>query len=116
MATEADFVAAVGDLIGDRFYPDFAPIDVVKPYAVYSQVGGESVSFLEGGIGSKRNARIQINVWSTTRKASNELMNDIEEALAITPFFATPIGALRARVDDEGKLRGAEQDFSLWFT
>lgn len=116
MATEVDFVAALGALLGDRVYPDIAPHGVAKPYATYQQVGGQSVTFLEGGIGSKRNARIQVNVWATTRQSANALMNQIETTLTVSPFYATPQGSLIAVFDDIGELRGAQQDFSLWFT
>ena len=115
MATEAQMVAAVTAVV-TRFYPDYAPVGAATPYATYQQVGGEAENWLEGGVGSGRHARIQINVWADTRLQANTLMKQIEEVMKVTPFFASAMGALIARADPTSKLRGAQQDFGCWFT
>jgi hypothetical protein len=115
MATEAQLITAVKTVV-TRFYPDFAPDGTATPYATYQQVGGDAENWLEGGVGSGRHARIQINVWSDTRLQANALMKQIEEVVKATPFFAHAMGALIARADPTTKLRGAQQDYSFWLT
>lgn len=116
MSIESDFVTAVGASCGGRVFPDFAPHDTARPYVTYQQVGGQTVSFLEGGASVKRNARLQVNVWHDTRIGANNLMRQIEDLLQASPFYGDPIGALIARADETGTSRGAQQDFSLWWS
>lgn len=116
MTIESDFTTTVGALCSSRVYPDTAPHDTTRPYVVYSQVGGQVVSFLEGGAAVKRNARIQVNVWADTRQAANVLMRQIEDALQSSPYYGEPQGALISRLDEQTQCRGAQQDFSLWWS
>lgn len=113
MSFEADLTAAVGALCGGRCYPDFAPLGVARPYVVYTQVGGPSVQFLEGGPAPAHMARVQINVWHDTRLAANALMRQIDDLLRAAPWQGTPQGELMARADEASQLRGAQQDFML---
>ena len=115
MATEAQFVAALTALCA-RTYADYAEGTPARPYVTYQQVGGEAVNFLEGGVGGRRNARMQVNVWADTRLAATTLMHSIEDVLKASPFYADAIGARISRADPTTKLRGAQQDFSFWPT
>lgn len=115
MATEAQMVAAVKTVL-PRFFPDFSDSNTARPYATYQQAGGQAPNFLGGGVGDRRNALIQINVWADTRLQANALMHQIEAVLKASPFFADAMGALIARADATTKLRGAQQDFGLWLT
>lgn len=116
MTIESQLVATIGALCSSRCYPDAAPHDTPRPYVTYQQVGGQVVSFLEGGASVKRNARIQINAWADTRQDANVLMRQIEDALQSSPYYGEPIGALMSRLDEQTQCRGAQQDFSLWWS
>lgn len=116
MTVETTLVSALGGLLGGRIFPDTAPYGTARPYATFQQVGGQVVEFLEGGAAVKRNARVQINLWADSRQQANELMRQVEDVLQASPHYAQPIGALIARYDDTAALRGAQQDFSLWWT
>ena len=115
MSIEADIVAVVGPLCGARFYPDFAPANVARPYVTYSQVGGVSVNPLNGSAPHMELARIQFNVWADSRIASSELMRQIETALRVNPLAGQPVGALIARSEEPLSLYGAQQDFAFWW-
>lgn len=113
---ESTMFAALSPLFSGRVFPDVAPTGTAKPYAVYQQVGGQVVDFLEGGAAIKRNARVQINVWAGTRVEANTLMRQVEDALQSSPYFAQTLGALVSRYDEDAECRGAQQDFSLWWS
>lgn len=116
MSFEADLVSALGALCDGRCYPDLAPINAARPYITYQQVGGDVVAFLEGGPSTKRNGRVQVNVWHDTRLGANTLMRQVEDTLQSSPWYGEPIGALIARYDEQALCRGAQQDFSLWWS
>lgn len=98
--------------ISPKVYPDFAPAGTVAPYLTWQQVGGKAENFLGNEVPDKRNARIQINAWATTRAAANALMLQVEAAMIAASH--RPIGALLATADEDLNLRGAIQDFTVW--
>lgn len=98
-----------------RVYPTVAPAGVATPYITFQQVGGEAPVFLERAVPSKRNARMQINVWSTTQIDANGIALAIEVAMVTaTTLQAKPEGAFIATEDDVTKLLGTRQDFTVW--
>jgi hypothetical protein len=116
MSVEADLFAVLGPLVSNRAYPDVAPDGVAKPYITYQQVGGNAVNFLNG-IPDQRNGRFQINVWASTRSAASTLIRQVEDALRLsTTLRATTQGGAASDYEDELKLYGARQDFSVWFS
>ncbi|WP_275760836.1 DUF3168 domain-containing protein [Ralstonia pseudosolanacearum] len=116
MTVEAEIRRLVAPMVGDRVYPDEAPADEPLPYVTYSQIGGRPFTFL-AGLPDKRNGRFQFNVWAQTRDEASLLMRAIADALELDDVLqATPLGELAATVEPETKLRGATQDFSIWFS
>lgn len=116
MTIETPIYQALRQLVDGRAYPDMAPAGVARPYIVYQQVGGDVVNFLDRTIPSKRNSRMQVCAWADTRIEASSLIEQAELALrAVTVLQAAPLGAPVATYDEETELRGARQDFSLWF-
>ena len=113
MATEAQFVAAV-KVILPRFAAMRMAAGTAKPYGHYQQVGGQAPNFLGGGVGGRRHARMQINVWAANTLQAKTLMRAIEEMLKASPFFADAMGAVMDREDPVTKECGAQQDFGVW--
>lgn len=115
MSIEAALFQALRGLVSGRVYPDLAPESAPRPYITYQQVGGDVVNFVEGTIPSKRNARMQINVWADTRLEASAMGGAVEDVLrTLIAFQATILGAAVSTYDDETGLRGTRQDFSLW--
>ena len=114
MTIEATLRAAIVPLCAQVF-PDFAPPGTAAPYVVYQQVGGQVADLLEGGPALKRNARMQVIAWADTRLQAAELMRQIDDVLRSAPLYAEPLGDQIARADPAVQLRGAQQDFSLWW-
>lgn len=115
MTIEVKLYAALSPLFGGRVFPDFAPAGTAKPYCTYQQVGGAPVEFIEGAVASKDCARMQINVWSNSRLEAMNKIREVRQTLVAPPTLATTQGAAIAEYDETNQLRGARQDFSIWF-
>ena len=115
MSIETALFAALRGLVADRVFPDVAPENTPRPYITYQQTGGDAVNFVENTIPSKKNARMQINVWADTRLQATAMCGSVEDALrTLVSLQPTVLGAAIATYDDETKLRGTLQYFSLW--
>jgi hypothetical protein len=116
VTVEAEIWRVVAPLVGDRVFPDDAPTETTLPYATYTQIGGQALTFMSG-LPDIRNGRFQFNVWAKTRDEASTLMRTIADALELDPVLrATPLGELAGTFEPITKLRGATQDFSIWFS
>ncbi len=98
-----------------RVHPDDAPAGSLRPYILYSQIGGRVINPLGNDIPDQRNARMQIEVWADSRGDASALMLAIEDALRTTYVFrARPEAGMLADRDVDLGLYGALQDFSIW--
>lgn len=114
MSLESDLVTLLKTLC-PRVFPDVAPTDTQRPYITWQQIGGDAPVYVEGQVPNRRNALVQVNTWATTRAEANALALQIEAVLtAATGMQAQPQGALIAAHDEDTRLRGAQQDFSIW--
>lgn len=112
---EAALKDRISALFAGRVYPDVAPEGAATPYATYQQVGGAAVQFVGLDVPSKRNARMMVRVWATTRLEANNLARQVEDLLITsTVLQATVLGALVAAAETDRGLYGTRQDFSCW--
>jgi hypothetical protein len=117
MSLESDLVARLTSTFSGRVYPAEAPFGADTPYCVYVQRGGDAITFLESAKPSKKNAVVELTVWSTTYLDATAKMRAVEDSLITsTTLRALPQGALWATYDAETKLYGTLQEFSIWFT
>lgn len=101
--------------VGGRVFPDIAPENTPKPYITWQQVGGEPINFIDATVPSKKNARIQVNVWDLTRFGAAGLAVQVEDTLRGTAALQTTVlGAPRSIYEPDTKLKGTRQDFSFW--
>lgn len=115
MTVEADIFQTLSGIFGSKFYWDFAPDSTPAPYGVGQQVGGQTISFLENALPSKKNGRFQICCWSTSRKDAASLGLQVENAMLLaTAFQANPLGSMVAEYDEETRRFGTRQDFGIW--
>lgn len=116
MTVEADIFTAIKGLVSNRAYPDLNDsATIVTPYIVYQEIGGEALTFLERAEPSKENGRFQVSCWATTRAASKALAKQVETAMTMaTAFQAKPIGGKTSVFDEDTKLRGTRQDFTVF--
>lgn len=113
---ETNIVSVLSALVSNRVYPDVAPLNAVLPFITYQQVGGVGYNYLAGVSSDKKNARIQVNVWSATRNQAMTIIRQVEDEMCKAPILALVEGAAIARYDTETKQYGAMQDFSIWVT
>lgn len=116
MSIETTLKTALDALCNNRCYADTAPVNTATPYITYSQVGGQVLNPIDGTPPGFHNARVQINVWHDSRLNANNLMRQVESLLRQAPYYAEPIGALIARIEEGVPQKGAQQDFSLWWS
>lgn len=116
MTVETALFDLLKGLVTDQVYPDTAPTPLpARPYITFQQIGGKSKRFLDGGIPSKRNVRMQLNWWCDTRLAASALGKQIEDALAAaTTLTAEPLSEATSLHEEDLSLYGAQQDWSIW--
>jgi hypothetical protein len=111
---EADLFTLI-KTVTPRVYPDFAPVSTARPYVTYQQIGGDVINLIANDSPGKRNAVLQISVWSNTRAEALQISRAIEDAMrASTAFIARPIGAAVCDYDAEIPVYSARQDFTCW--
>jgi hypothetical protein len=117
VSIESSIVSALAPLVQNRVYPDIAPQGVTAlPRITYQQISGEAVNFMDPTKPSRKNARIQVNVWAGTRLAASSLGRQVEDTLRAAALQVTVLGALTATYESDTNLYGTLQDFSFWFT
>lgn len=115
MTVESDIFDQLKGLVGNRVFPDFAPVSTQRPYITYVQIGGEAVSFIENALPSKKNGMYQVNVWAQTRADSAQVALQVEAALVVASVFqARPMSAVISDYDPDIPVYGTRQDFSIW--
>lgn len=116
MSIDSQMFSVLSPLVGERVYPDVAPEGVTRPYLTYQQVGGSAVNFVEGGVPGKRNAWVQINAWADSRLAASQLSEQAEDALRSATGLQTEVLGARVSIyEEDTKLRGARQRFSVFY-
>lgn len=113
---EPQLKAAIETVVTNGAFPYVAPPSTPRPYAVWQQVGGIPVNFLEGVGSDKKNARIQIKVYSDTAAEAMTLMRQLENVMVVAPQLGFILSGAVGLYDEETKLYGAMQDFSFWMT
>lgn len=116
MSYEAALVALLEPLVDGRVYPDEATTQQDGAYMLYQQVGGEAVQYLEPVHPGLRHARVQLQVWSSSRAGTNDLARQAEQALVEHPTLRAYVyGAAVSRYESDLRLYGAMQDFGIWY-
>lgn len=102
-------------LVGGRVYPDIAKQGTPVPYITHQDVGGDAINFMDGAMPGKRNARLQVNVWSTTRAEAKAIAGQVEQILRAAPALSTTVlGSAMTTYDAAADYRGTIQHFSIW--
>lgn len=116
MTMESNVFDALKGLVSNRVYPDVAPIGAAKPYITYQKVGGQAINYLETAHPGARHARVQLNVWGTTRLEVAALARSAEEALVNSTTLRAYVygGVVDLHEEDlSPPLYGTRQDFGI---
>ena len=115
MTVESDIFDTLKALVSNRVYPDSAPAGAVRPFVVYTQIGGEPISYVEGTVPDRKNGVFQINAHAATRAEASALILQVEAALMTTNRFAVEVQrAPMSEHDPDVPDYWAHQDFSIW--
>lgn len=115
MSAEAVIFPLLSALVAGRAYPDVAPSAAALPRIVYQQVGGQAITYTEGTLPDKENARMQVACWAATRLEAIELMKQAEAALLAAPVIQVEaLGARQSAFEPDTGLYCSRQDFSIW--
>jgi hypothetical protein len=117
MTIETQIFTALKSLVANRVYRDVAPETVTDlPRITFQAIGGEAINFLDTAtIPSKRQCRVQVNVWAARRDDANSLARQVEDALrAYTALQTHVLSGFVAVYDEDTKLFGTMQDFQVW--
>lgn len=117
MSVESDIYNALKGLVGNRCFPDFAPITTVRPYITYVQIGGEAISYIDDTLPDGKHGRFQVNVWADTRSSASSVMLQVEAAMIqATTIQARPMSAPSNTYDHDMSVYASMQDFSVFST
>ena len=115
MTVESDIFDTLKGLVTNRVYPDAAPYGATRPFIVYTQIGGETINYVEGGVPDRKNGVFQINAHAATRAEASALMLLVEAAMLSTNRFSVEVQrAPMAEHDPDVPDYWAHQDFSIW--
>lgn len=114
MSVETLMVAALAPLVAGPVHFNVAPSGAAAPRLVLQQVGGEELQFTEGELSDIEQPRIQVAAWATTYNVAKNLSQQAAEALcAAAELQVSPLGAAVADYEEDTKLHGFRQDFSV---
>jgi hypothetical protein len=98
-----------------RTFCDFAPVDTPRPYCTYQVIGGAVLDFIDPAVPTKKNADVQVSIWSDSRLEAAALMDQVEAAMiTATDMQASPTGAAASDFDADMNVRSSRQDFNVW--
>lgn len=114
MSMESNLVTLL-KTVCPRVYPDVAPAGPTLPFLTWQELGGAPVRFLDNTAADKRNTYTQVSVYSATRAESLSLIRAAEDAMCASLLFAaTPMGEPITSYEEDTKLYGAIQRFTIW--
>lgn len=115
MSLESTIYDALQALVDGRVYPEVAPEESAIPRIVYQQVGGMGFAYQESTLPDHENVRLQIVTWGDDRENVTALAKLVEAAILAAPALqATPLGNRTSLYEEDTRLRGALQQFSIW--
>lgn len=115
MTIESEIFETLRGLVGNRCFPDFAPVKTQRPYITYQQIGGNALNFVDNSLPSKKHGMFQVNVWADTRASASLIALQVESAMATaTSFQSSAMNAPIGDFDADIPVYGSRQDFSVW--
>ena len=115
MTVEADLYAAIKGLVGNRCFPDFAPLGTLRPFITFEQTGGDALYFLDGALPNTKHGRFEIGVFADSRSQCAAIALQVEAAMASAPAFQC--SAIHAQISDYASdvmIYSSTQNFSVF--
>lgn len=109
--------AGLSDLLGTRVYPDEAPQNAARPYAVWQEISDVECTDLSGSAetGGTHNYRIQVTYYDVNQTKSRDGNKQVKLAMQAAAGFKSIHSDTRALpFEPDTKLFGMQSDFSVW--
>ncbi len=117
MSVESDIFNALKGLVGNRCYPDIAPLGTLRPFICFEQTGGTALSNLDGSLPDKKHGRFEIGVYADTRSSCAAIALQVEAAMAAaTTFTASAIHAPISDYASDVLIYSSTQNFGVYST
>jgi len=115
MTIEESIYEALNPLVGNRVFPDFAPLGTARPFITFEQVGGDALSYLNGTLPDKKNGRFEIGVYADSRASCAAVALLVESVMAAaTAFQSTAIHAPISDYASDVMIYSSTQNFSVF--
>ena len=115
MSVESDIFNTLKALVGNRCFPDFAPLGTVRPFITFEQAGGDALYFIDGALPDKKHGRFEIGVYADSRATCASVALQVEAAMAAaTAFQSTAIHAPVSDYASETLIYSSTQNFSVF--
>lgn len=117
MTVEASIYATLKGLVGNRCFPDFAPLGTVRPFITFEQTGGDALHFIDGALPDKKHGRFEIGVYTDSRAECASIALQVESVMAsATAFQSTAIHSPISDYASDVKIYSSTQNFSVFST
>ena len=115
MTVESQIYEVLKSLVGNRCFPDFAPLGTVRPFITFEQTGGDALSYLNGTLPDTKNGRFEIGVYADSRASCAAIALQVESVMAAaTAFQASAIHAPISDYASEVMIYSSTQNFSVF--
>lgn len=98
-------------LLGDRIFPNKAPLGTNTPYLVWQGLGSDPANNLDCGAKSE-NSSVQFVVWHKDIRKAEEIRLAASKVLEAAGFYY--LGEHPDNEDEEAKLHGRGWDMNWW--
>lgn len=116
MSFESDLYAVLNAVVSGSVYPDFAPVDTLRPYLTWQKIGGPVINPIGGESSGRRSVEVQVNLWTDTRIQATTLIRAVEAAMrAATSFDARPLSEPVDDFDADFPVYGSLQSYICRF-
>lgn len=123
MTFRADVIAKYKAVFAGRLYFDtspegWTPEQMVAPFCIINQVGGEERRYIDNTLHEFGNADLQFFTWGARLDEVDAAMRALSAAIAASStdtFVTISYGAATSDYNDILKLRGLRQTFGFWY-
>lgn len=122
MTIETILPALLNDLVSGRVWenatPDNLPRDAnsrILDFIIWTLVGGQEAEYVDQTIGSHANARVQIQVVSSSKIQARSLVEQVRDRLLASVYTVGVYGSPLGTYDAARKLTGRMQQFGIWY-
>jgi hypothetical protein len=112
----------LSSLVGGRVWKDATPDDLPRdgngnflPFILWSEMGGQDAEYVDQTMGDHSHVRLQLHSLAPGAIVVDRLAPQARDALLASAYTVGVLGSPVGTYDENRKLRGKRQLFSIWF-